>query len=303
MDDVWFGTMPFGSSTDAATAKAMVHRCLDAGITKLDTADAYNWHASEEILGEVLDDVSVPITLTTKVGASYGHAPPESGLSRAWIVSSIDGSLGRLRRDHVDVYYMHMPDRRVPIDETLEGFEAVIASGKARAMGISNFSSWQCMEMISKGLKPALAQQMLSLIARGIEQEWAEFAKVKRIPTLAYNPLAGGLLTGKHEAAEKPAAGTRFDGNAMYQDRYWHPRMFDAVKALAAIAEQAGMSLVALALRWARQNADGILIGATTMPQLEENLAALDGTLDAATCEACDEVWTELRGPLPLYNR
>ena len=298
----WFGTLPFGSQVDETTARAMVNRCLDAGITRFDTADAYNRHASEEILGRVIRGRK-DVTVSTKVGARYGKAPPESGLSRGWILKSIDGSLRRLGVERVEVYYMHQPDPRVPIDETLGAFDEVIGSGKAGGFGHSNFAAWQVMEMIAKGRKPVIAQQMLNLIARGVEQEYLPFARQYGVPTLAYNPLAGGLLTGKHNRKQEPAKGTRFDGNEMYRKRYWSGAMFDAVEELVRIAKEAGKTIVQLSLQWAQQKSEGLLLGATTLEQLEENLAALDGTLDEATLAACDAVWEDLRGPLPKYNR
>lgn len=302
MSEIWFGTMPFGGQVGEKTARAMVERCLDAGITRFDTADAYNRGASEEILGRALKGVDGAI-VATKVGAKFGKAPPESGLSRGWILSSIDGSLRRLGREAVDVYYLHQPDHGVPIDETLDAFGEVLRSGRARSMGISNYAAWQVMEMISKGRKPAVGQQMLNLIARGLEQEYLPFAGRYGIPTLAYNPLAGGLLTGKHDRSRPPAKGTRFDDNEMYQKRFWQARMFDAVDRLAAIAREAGRTLTQLSLQWVLQKAEGVVLGATRMDQLEENLAALDGKLDDGTLDACDGIWEDLRGPVPKYNR
>lgn len=302
MKEIWFGCMSFGSQVDEETAAQLVHRCLDAGITRFDTADAYNWGKSEEILGRVLAGVD-GVVIATKVGAQYGKAPQESGLSKDWILRSIDGSLRRLGLDAVDVYYMHQPDYRVPIDETLGAFDQVMAQGKAKAFGISNFAAWQVMEMIAAGRKPVIAQQMWNVITRNVEQEWVPFARKYEIPTLAYNQLAGGLLTGKHDAARPPAAGTRFAGNDMYQRRFWQPALFGAVAKLRRIAERAGKTLLELSLQWAAQHADGLLLGATSLAQLEANLAALEGTLDESLLRACDEVWTELRGPVAPYNR
>jgi len=296
--------MSFGSQVDEAVAKALVHRCLDAGITRFDTADAYNWGKSEEILGRVLAGSSThSYSVATKVGAQYGTAKPESGLSPDWVRKSIDGSLKRLGMERVEVYYMHQPDYRVPIGETLEAFEDILVSGKARGFGVSNFAAWQVMEMIADGMKPVLAQQMWNVITRNLEQEWVPFAHQHEIPTLAYNQLAGGLLTGKHDRSKPPTAGSRFDGNEMYQKRFWQQPLFDAVDRLGKIAEEAGKTLLELSLQWIAGRADGLLLGATTLEQLDANLAALEGELDDATLAACEEVWLELRGPVPFYNR
>jgi aryl-alcohol dehydrogenase-like predicted oxidoreductase len=146
---------------------------------------------------------------------------------------------------------------------------------------------------------------MYNLIARGIEQEYLPMCRQFDVSTIVYNPLAGGLLTGKHRR-EAPLAGTRFDKNKLYLDRYWHDADFDAVEELRAIAGKAGRSLVSLALNWIyhHTSADCIIIGASRTDQLNQNLKALeDGALDEETLRACDEVWLKLRGPAPIYNR
>jgi aryl-alcohol dehydrogenase-like predicted oxidoreductase len=152
---------------------------------------------------------------------------------------------------------------------------------------------------------PLISQPMYNLIARGIEQEYLPMCRQFDVSTIVYNPLAGGLLTGKHRR-EAPLAGTRFDKNKLYLDRYWHDADFDAVEELRAIAGKAGRSLVSLALNWIyhHTSVDGIIIGASRTDQLNENLKALDdGALDEETLRACDEVWLKLRGPSPIYNR
>jgi aryl-alcohol dehydrogenase-like predicted oxidoreductase len=301
MTEIWFGAMPFGSQVDETLARKMVHRCLDAGITRFDTADAYNWGASEEMLGKCIAGID-GLTISTKVGAQYGAAKPESGLFPDWIRSSIDGSLGRLGLETLDTYYLHQPDYRVPIEETMPVFRELLDAGTIRQVGVSNFAAWQVMEIIGCGITPTIAQQMWNVITRDLEGEWVPFAQKYGITTLAYNQLAGGLLTGKH-TIDSDATGTRFDGNAMYRNRFWQAGYFQAVEKLKQVADEAGLTLLELSLRWIRDRADGLLIGATTMEQLEENLAALEGDLSPDVVDACDAVWSELRGPIPKYNR
>ena len=152
---------------------------------------------------------------------------------------------------------------------------------------------------------PSIAQPMYSLIARGIEQEFMPMAKKLGISTIAYNPLAGGLLTGKHKS-ETISPGTRFDANPLYQNRYWNQQNFKAVEQLKRIAADAGRSLVSLSLNWLLHHTgvDCIVLGASRMEQLEENLKACsEGPHSKATVEACDAVWKEFRGPSPIYNR
>jgi aryl-alcohol dehydrogenase-like predicted oxidoreductase len=152
---------------------------------------------------------------------------------------------------------------------------------------------------------PSIAQPMYNLIARGIEQEFMPMAKKLGVSTVVYNPLAGGLLTGKHKP-EAISPGTRFDANSTYQDRYWKPQDFKAVEQLKKIAANEGRSLVSLSLNWLlhHTSADCMILGASRMEQLEENLKACsEGPLAKTSVEACDAVWSEFRGPSPIYNR
>lgn len=238
------------------------------------------------------------------------HIKQQKGLSGAAILRAIDESLKRLQTDYLDIYYLHWPDYDVKLDETMETMEKLVKAGKVLYPAISNYSSWQVGQMLclaqQRNWKPALvAQQMYNLLARGIEQEFAPMAREFNVSVIAYNPLAGGLLTGKHHrTAVTP--GTRFDQNAMYQDRYWHERNFLAVEELQTIGLEAGRSLISLALNWLMHHTptDCVILGASRLEQLEQNLVALDeGPLPAEVVQRCDEVWRDLRGPTPVYNR
>jgi aryl-alcohol dehydrogenase-like predicted oxidoreductase len=146
---------------------------------------------------------------------------------------------------------------------------------------------------------------MYNLLARGIEQEYLPMAEHFDVATCVYNPLAGGLLTGKQQR-EKPQSGTRFDNNQMYLDRYWHPAYFDAVDKLAHIAGAAARSLVSLSLNWILHHTkvDCVILGASRLEQLEQNLKTMEeGPLETATLEACEQVWRDLRRVTPKYNR
>jgi aryl-alcohol dehydrogenase-like predicted oxidoreductase len=152
---------------------------------------------------------------------------------------------------------------------------------------------------------PYISQPMYNLLARGIEQEYLAMCKQFGVSTVVYNPLAGGLLTGKHRQSQV-IPGTRFDNNKLYQDRYWHEQYFQAVERLKEIARSAGRSMVSLSLNWLLHHtvADCVILGASSMEQLNQNLAAgEDGPLPEDVVKACDQVWQELRGPLPVYNR
>ncbi len=307
---VCFGTMTFGSQMDEATAHRTLDYCVDQGVNFIDTANVYNHGESEKITGKWLAHNRSKVVLATKVFGKMGEAADEIGLSKAAILKAIDASLQRLQTDHVDLYYLHAPDYKVPIEESLEAMESLVKAGKIRYPASSNYSGWQVAEMQCLAGKhnwtPAtVTQPMYNLLARGIEQEYLPMAQHFGIATCVYNPVAGGMLTGKQQR-DKPQAGTRFDNNQMYLDRYWHPAYFDAVDKLAQVAAAAKRSLVSLSLNWIWHHTpvDCIILGASRLEQLQQNLNTLsDGPLDQATQAACDQVWRNLRGITPKYNR
>jgi aryl-alcohol dehydrogenase-like predicted oxidoreductase len=302
------GTMTFGGQTNQAAATRMVDLCLDRGVTFFDTANVYNGGESERILGEALGTRRPHVIIGTKVGMRVGDHP--AGLSRSLVVKAVDDSLRRLATDYVDICYLHAPDPSTPVGETLEALDCLVREGKVRYPATSNFAAWQICHLLSlaekRGYQPALAAQpMYNLLARRIEDEFLPFCIEFGLAVIAYNPLAGGLLTGKHQPAA-PLPSTRFDGNQAYLDRYWHRANFEAITQLAGIARSAGRSLVSLALNWLLHHTvtDCVILGASRIEQLEENLRALeDGALDEAAVAGCEQVWASLKGPSPKYNR
>jgi aryl-alcohol dehydrogenase-like predicted oxidoreductase len=306
-----FGTMTFGSQTDEAAAVRMVDRCLETGINFLDTANIYNQGRSESILGKALAGRRDRVILATKVRGKMEKASDETGLSRVAIHKALDASLKRLGTDYVDIYYLHQPDDDVPIEETLAAMDEAVRAGKVRYPAVSNYAAWQVCEIHALAAKhgtkpPHISQPMYNLLARGIEEEYLPFCRRFGVAVVPYNPLAGGLLTGKHARERGPISGTRFDGNQMYQDRYWHADYFAAVEELSGITRGAGKTLVELAFQWllSQPVVDSIILGASRLEQLEENLKACEGgRLDGATLARCDAVWKRLRGITPKYNR
>jgi 1-deoxyxylulose-5-phosphate synthase len=304
------GSMTFGSQVEEGEAIAIVDRCLQAGINFYDTANIYNAGMSERILGKALKGRRHQVVLATKAGLKMGTEPDDAGLSRPAIRKAIDGSLKRLGTDYIDLYYLHAPDWSTRIEETLETLNALTVEGKIRYPATSNCASWQVLQMLwyceNHGhVPPTVSQPMYNLLARGIEQEYLSFCREYAIAVVAYNPLAGGLLTGKHSMEIPPSQGTRFDGNEMYQKRYWHAKYFEAVARLKEIAQHAGMSLPSLAFRWLLSRpVDSVLLGVSNGAQLEQDLSACQGpNLNGEVLEACDAVWEELRGVTPRYNR
>jgi aryl-alcohol dehydrogenase-like predicted oxidoreductase len=303
--------MTFGAQSDQASAQRMVDCCLDAGINFFDTANVYNRGAAETILGKALQGRREKVVLASKVRGKMGDAPGDEGLSRDAITKAIDASLKRLGTDYVDLYYLHLPDYAAPVEETLETMQELVRAGKVRFPAVSNYAAWQVCEILwiceKRGYQPYfISQPMYNLLARGIEEEYLPFCQRFGVAVVPYNPLAGGLLTGKHSRQSGPPPGTRFDGNKMYQDRYWLDDDFAAVEELRAVAREAGKTLVELALQWllSQPLVDSIILGASRVEQLEENLKAAEGArLEKPVLSRCDIVWKRLRGITPKYNR
>jgi aryl-alcohol dehydrogenase-like predicted oxidoreductase len=304
------GTMTFGGQTDVAAAETMLNLCEEHGINFLDTANVYNQGRAEEILGQLLRGRRDRFVLATKVGIRMGEGADDSGLSRTAILKGIEASLRRLQTDHVDLFYLHQPDPKTPFEETLEVMEELVRVGKTRHVGASNFAAWQQCQMLrlaDSGHRPkvTVTQPMYNLIARGIEQEFLPACQALGLATIAYNPLAGGLLTGK-QPANAPLPDTRFARDENYRRRYWHDANFEAVTELAALAKQNGRSLVSLSLNWLLHHTpiDCVILGASRLAHLEENLRSLDdGPLSSEALAQCDRIWEHLRGSSPKYNR
>ncbi|QDQ90359.1 aldo/keto reductase [Rhodococcus sp. WB9] len=307
------GTMTFGDTVDFDGAAAMVDTALDAGITHIDTANGYAGGESEKILARLLATRRDRVTLATKAGMPHPDAGDHSPLSPAGLRSSVEASLQRLDTDYVDLFYLHQPDRATPLADTLSTVADLVSEGKIRALGVSNFAAWQIAELNHTAdavgaPRPIVAQQLYNLLARRIEEEYVEFAAVTGLITMVYNPLGGGLLTGRHSFDTTPADGRFGDSRLaqMYKERYWNTAIFDAVHQLSVIADKAGIPLTELALRWlvSKPAAGPILLGGSKVAHLQSNIAAVaKGTLDDELIDACDEVGGALRGPMPNYNR
>jgi aryl-alcohol dehydrogenase-like predicted oxidoreductase len=307
------GTMNFGDTVDAQAAELMLDAALDAGITAVDTANAYAGGVTEAILGALLPGRRDRIVLATKAGMQHPDAGDNPLLSPAALRAGLDGSLGRLRIDHVDLFYLHQPDRDTPVADSLAAVKDFIDQGKVSAYGVSNHAAWQISEInhTADGLgmpRPVVGQNLYNLLARRIEDEYLEFARTTGLLTMVYNPLAGGLLTGRYSFTNKPTEGRFGDSRlaAMYTERYWDERTFTAITALSAIAGDAGIGLVELSLRWllSKPGVGAVLLGGSKLAQLQANIAAAAaGPLPEDVVVACDRVGAQLRGPMPAYNR
>ncbi len=300
--------MTFGGQTDRQQAGLMLDLALDRGIDFFDTANVYTGGESEIILGELLGARRQRIVLASKVGMKTGEEP--AGLSRSAILAAVDNSLRRLKTDYLDIYYLHAPDNAVPLEESLEAMNTLVTQGKVRHVASSNYAGWQVARQLAIAANndyaaPRITQMMYNLLARRIEDEYLPMCKALGISTVVYNPISGGLLTNKHHAAA-PIAGTRFDGNKAYQDRYWNAENFAAVAHLGEIAAESDRSLVSLALNWLLHHtaADVLILGASKIEHLQGNLDACnDGPLSPEAVQGCDEVWRAVGGVAPKYNR
>ena len=312
LSKVCLGTMTFGSQVTEAEAARMVDFALERGVNFIDSANVYNGGLSEEITGRILGARRSQIVLATKVRGNMGAGEDAyGGLSRESILRAVDDSLKRLGTDYIDIYYLHQPDASVDIYETIRAMNELVAAGKVRWIGTSNYAAWQMAEMaeISENLEfqaPKVAQPMYNALARGIEQEYLACTQRYNVTNVCYNPLAGGLLSGKHSLERGPLPGGRFDGNQRYLKRFWHQEYFQAVEALERVADGLGIALAEMALRWLchREGADCVILGASKFAHLEQNIEASQaGPLPDDALRACDEIWGALRGPTPQYNR
>jgi aryl-alcohol dehydrogenase (NADP+) len=304
--------MTFGLQCDEKTSTAILDRALEAGITFLDTADAYPLGGTsetagrtEEILGRYLQGRRHEVILATKCFAPMSRRRWDQGSSRKHILDAIDASLRRLQTDYIDLYQLHGPDPNTPIDETLRALEDVVRSGKVRYIGCSNFLAYQVARAIGRSEALQVArfdsvQPRYNLLFREIERELLPLCGEEGIGVIPYNPIAGGFLSGKHNQAAGPEEGSRFTlGTAAerYQERYWHNRMFETVETLRPVAAEAGMPMATMALAWVLANPviTAPIIGASRPEQLDDLVAAVEKPLDAGLKARLDDLTYEYR--------
>jgi len=307
------GTMTFGFQCDEDTSLAILDAAFDAGVTFLDTADVYPLGGpreaagrTEEIVGRWLRGKRESVIVATKCAGQVGPSPWDSGTSRKHVLDAVDASLRRLGVDYVDLYQLHSYDEQTPLDETLEALDLVVRSGRARYVGVSNWLAFRVARALGRAeanrwVRIDSVQPRYNLLFRQPERELLPLCAEEGIGVIPYNPLAGGLLTGKHAGpSSAPPEGTRFGirrAGAVYRERYWHEPEFAPVEALRPLASEAGVSLTTLAVAWVLANpaVTAPIIGASRPEQLADNLAAVDVVLDAGPLEALDELTRHYR--------
>jgi aryl-alcohol dehydrogenase-like predicted oxidoreductase len=294
------GTMMFGAwgNSDHDDSVRIIHRALDAGINFVDTADVYSTGESEEIVGKALKGRRDDVVLATKVSVPMDENPNHRGNSRRWIITEVENSLRRLGTDWIDLYQIHRPDPDTDTDETLGALSDLVAQGKVRYIGSSSFSAGQIVEAQWTARNRRLErfrteQPPYSLLVRGIELDVLPTAQRHGMGILTYSPLAGGWLSGRWTAGSSPTSparqrlAARFD-MSLPENR----RKLEAVEQLALVADEAGVSLIELAIAFVVNHpaVTSAIIGPRTMEQLDSQLPASDVVLDAAVLDRIDEI-------------
>ncbi|XXF74964.1 aldo/keto reductase [Myxococcaceae bacterium GXIMD 01537] len=303
------GTMNFGGRTPAPEAERIVARALERGLRFFDTADSYGDGESERILGRALRGHRDEVGIATKVGLARVRGKPE-GLSGPQVTRAVDESLRRLGTEHVELLYLHAPDRSTPAEETLEAVRTLREAGKVRHWGVSNFASWRILELTRQGAAlglppPAASQVLYNLLVRQLDLEYFDFIASHPLHTTVYNPLAGGLLTGRYAPGAPVPEGSRFAGNRFYQRRYLTDGLRDLADALGAVAREAGLDLLTLAYAWlaGRPGVDSILVGPGRVEHLDAAIDACARTLPDAVLQRVDALYLAHLGTDATYAR
>ena len=302
ISEITYGNwLTHGSQVENETAKQCVQAALDAGITTFDTADAYANTAAETVLGEALSGTRrESVEIFTKVFFPTGPGGPnDSGLSRKHIVESIEGSLTRLKTDHVDLYQAHRFDYETPLEETMQAFADVVRAGKALYIGVSEWTAQQLRDAhaLASDLGVSLIsnQPQYSMLWRVIEAEVVPTSTELGIGQIVWSPIAQGVLTGKYAPGQELPEGSRATdekGGADMIKRYLNDETLARVQQLLPVASDLGLSMAQLAVAWVLQN-DGVsaaIIGASKPEQVHDNAGASGVTLDADVLARIDEI-------------
>jgi aryl-alcohol dehydrogenase (NADP+) len=305
--------MTFGSQVDEKSAIHIMETALDAGVNFFDTANVYTGGRSEEIVGKFLTGKRDAIVLATKIGVKSGPGQNDGGLSRKYIISGVEDSLRRLQTEFIDIYYTHMPDHDTPLEETIHAMSDLVRQGKVRYIACSNYTAWELCKSLWISDKNNLErfeciQPPYNLVTRDIENELLPLCANEEIGVCVYNPLAAGILTGKHDQSKSPAEGGRFTLDRIgknYYNRYWNDFNFKAVEQLKAIAKEHDRNLAQFSLAWVfnRENITSTICGVSSMAQLEQNLEAAELCLTEEELAACDDMWLQMRPPRFFYGR
>lgn len=309
VSEICLGTMTFGGSEDAGMWRAIgalqqgevdaiVGRALEAGVNFIDTADVYSFGESERLLGQALKNLSVArkdVVIATKVYGEMGPRPNDRGASRGHIMDSVQMSLERLQTDHIDLYQIHANDTVTPVEETLRALDDLTRQGLVRYVGVSNWQAWKIAKALGISEARGYArfetlQAYYSIAGRDLERELVPMLTSERLGLMVWSPLAGGLLSGKFGPGSNNPEGARrtnFDFPPVDRDRAWK-----AVEAMREIGEKHAVSVARVALAWLlhKPAVMSVIIGAKTLEQMDDNLAAADLVLAPEEMARLDEV-------------
>ena len=285
----------FVANMDVEASRKVIDKALEAGINFFDTSDSYG--TSEEIMGEVLGERRKKIVLATKVGAKQNPEGQKSGVSRNYILAEVEESLRRLRTDWIDLYQIHYPDPKTPIEETLRALDDLVKQGKVRYIGCSNFSAAQLNEAQKTAAEKKLtslvsSQDEYSLVARGIEREMLPAIERHGMGELPYFPLASGLLTGKYRTGQPAPSGSRLAQKQALADKYHTAANLEKAARLEQFATKRGHTLLELAFSWllARPAVASVIAGATKPEQIEKNAKTAGWELSAEELAEIDRI-------------
>jgi aflatoxin B1 aldehyde reductase len=304
--------MTFGGQVDEAGGLDMLESFAAAGNGELDTAYVYCDGKTEAMLGRLI----TPKERTSWYIATKAYPTGEQGLKAASVHHQLVTSLDRLNTDHADLFYLHAPDLSTPVAQTLEACWQLFEAGKFREFGLSNYAAWQVAEIThicdkNGWMQPSVYQGMYNPLTRDVERELFPCLRNFGIRFYAYNPLAGGMLTGKHRDVGGEYGGGRFDRFENYRDRYWNRKYFDAIGVIVETCAHSGIAPAEAALRWlvhhsrlSAEAGDAVIIGASTISHLEHNVAALQAEpLPAEVVAAFEQGWESTRPACMKYFR
>ena len=304
------GTMTFGGQVEKTGAHEIMDVFFSTGNNCLDTAFIYCDGDTELMLGELISRARwEQIHLATKA-----HPWGDDGLSASTVKHQLETSLRRLHAESVDLFYLHSPDLNTPIEDTLYACWQLHQAGKFKEFGLSNYAAWQVAEIYhlcerNDWMRPTVYQGMYNALTRDVERELFPCLRNYNIAFFAYNPLAGGLLSGKHQGYDHVAADGRFKLYESYRDRYWERSYFEAMSEIIAACEAHNVAPAAAALRWLQHHScltqnDGVILGASRLNQFKKNINALrQGPLPTGIVAAYDQGWDITRAACAKYFR
>ncbi|MED1784430.1 aldo/keto reductase [Brevibacillus fortis] len=304
------GTNSFGGRADEQTSVNIIHTAIENGITFIDTANIYTQTESERIIGLALTGKRHEVVLATKAGLVKGEGPNQRGSSRYHLMLELENSLKRLRTDYVDLYQIHTFDPETPLEETLRALDDMVRSGKVRYIGASNYAAWELMKAIGisqrEGLNRYVSTQVsYSLADRTPERELVPLCLDQGVGIIPYFPLAGGILTGKYTSAEQAPAGSRADKEPRFV-RLLSEDKLEFGRKISQVAAGIGVSSSVLSLAWLMHKpaVSSVIVGATSVEQLTDNLQSASVELDEATLAELDRLSDAYRNgePFAVYR-